>query len=384
MTLHQEYAKNYLANLYDVDTSIKMLPEYIRNDSEEETVANFLKYRTAIKEMFENLSQIELNDFFNFPPETTKNPELHIRDAIVIPLRCIFAVLYVVGKYGVLENDGISMNKSIFKAHLKKIKRIYIQNAIQILTTNGFIFDCDVFAKGDIFTMNFPDEPAVISGLISFSSTIAHLNFNSTCYDYEKSAQSFTLMNMHLYKWHVAAEKPDELYDLLRFIRNTDDKRVVEKLHQKMIKCGYDFQYNISTFEGRNAAIRYQKGSYDPYAMLGVKDDGMAYIGLKMRTLNKHTTYIEQCSSIFKKAFDKVWNDCTKNICPYGINEMENCECRVRYSDEKLYDKCTNTGWEYTWDRMEFPLNEMDFDSYFYFINQKHKKSSRIESSGGI
>ena len=65
-------------------------------------------------------------------------------------------------------------------------------------------------------------------------------------------------------------------------------------------------------------------------------------------------------------------------VC-YGMNwPMKNCECYVRYTNRvKVYDKCTNTDWEYIWDRTVFPLIEADFDSYFYFINQQHKKSVR-------
>ena len=381
MLLHQQYAKNYLANLYDADISFKILPEYLQSESKEAVYENFSKYRNAIKEMFERISEAEMRDFFVLPPQTEKNYDLRVRDATIIPMRCIFGVLYVVGRYGVLEDGCITVNKKLFKEQLKKLKRAYVQNAIQMLTDNGFLFDCDVFGRGNEFKVSYLDDTAVLLGLVSFSDTIECMNFNITCYDYGKAAQSFTLMNPHLYKWRADEEKPYELYDLSRFIRKQEDKKAVEQFHNRMIEQRFDFQYNVSTFGGRNASIRYQIGKYDPYALIVARNDGKAYVGLKMRTLGKHSEYIQQCSSTFKEGFSYMWKDCASDICPYGIDDMENCECRVRYtSEDESYNKCTNTGWEYTWDRTVFPLSEADFDSYFYFINQKHKKSVRKRS----
>ena len=379
MDLHQKYAENLLANLYDMDTSIDVFPEYLKQTSKEELFENFIKYRNAITEMFKRISQIEMPDFFVFPLQSEKNYDLRIRDAIIIPMRCIFAVLYVVGRYGILEDDYITVSKKVFKEQLKKVKKIYVQNAVQLLADNGFHFGSDVFGKGSDFKVSYPDNTAVLAGLASFSSTIEHMNFNISCYDYGKAAQSFTLLNVNLYKWHPAEEKPYELLDLQRFICKQEDKAAVEQFHNSMVKQGYDFQYNISTLGGRNASIRYQTGKYDPYALVVARNDGKAYIGLKMRTLRNHTKYIQQCSNTFKDGFNYAWKDCTNTTCPHGIDDMTNCECRVCYtSEDKSYDKCTNTGWEYTWDRTTFLLNEADFDSYFYFIKQKHKKSTRV------
>jgi hypothetical protein len=314
MTLHQTYAKNYLANLYRPDTSIDILPEYMVGESGPEVIENFLHYRSAIQEMFERISEMDAPDFFTMPPETEKNHHLRVRDAVVIPMRCVFAVLYVVGRYGVLEGDCMAVNKKGFNGHFKKIKKAYVQSAVQMLADNGFHFDYGADNKGSDFRVNYPDNLAVLRGLVSFANTIESMHFNATCYDYGKDARSFTLLNPRLYCWQAGEAKPYELFDVLRFIHRPEDKVAVEQFHNRMVAQGFDFQYDVATFGGRNANIRYQLGKYDPYALVVAKNDGRAYIGLKMRTLGKHSDYIQQCSSAFKAGFDAAWHDCARDV----------------------------------------------------------------------
>ncbi len=379
MNLHKLFADNLLSNLYDVDTSIEIHPEHLWAGNKEEIFQNFIHYRNAIEGMFDNISKTVENTQISDMDFNESTPEgRDARDSAVIPMRCIFAVLWIIGNHGLMENDRIKMNKKIFKDYFKKVKKEYVKNAVNTLADNGFIFEHDVFDNGIEFEVSYPDDSAVLLGLVSFSSTIGNMSFGSACYDYTKAAKSFILMNTHLYQWQKDEEKPYELYDILRFINKSVDKKAAELLHKKMIAQGFSFQYSISTFLDQNVSIRYQIGKYDPYAMLCVKSDGKAYVGLKMRTLQTHTEYIQKCSAIFKEGFNNAWKDCVKSECLYGITDTANCECRVVYTNKnQAYDKCTNTGWEYTWDRTVFPLNEEDFDSYFYFINQKHKKSVR-------
>jgi hypothetical protein len=388
MKFYHEYVNNYLTNIYPADVACAPLAEYVKNADAAELFCNFIKYRRAVTAMFERMAESDIADVFTLPPQTEENYHLRVRDAIVIPMRCVFAVLYVIGRHGGFDGTAIRMNRKTFRERLKKLKKEYINCAVKLLADGGFHFDGGVFDKGAEFAVTYPADANSVAGLVSFAHTIEDMEFNLTCYDYGKDFKSFILLNPRLYEWGRDEEKIYELYDLLRFIDSGEVGKTAQKLHEKMTERGFEHQYNVSTFVGIGASIRYQIGKYDPYAMLSANAaanaaansaaNAAAHVGLKMRTLGKHSEYVRGCTDIFKAGFDKAWKDCEPHNCPHGTDDTANCECRVTYSiDNKPFDKCTNTGWEYTWDRAVFPVNEDDFDSYFYFITQKHKKSVR-------
>ena len=387
MNLYKYFADNLLANMYDADASVEIHAERLRGGSKEEIFQNFLHYRNAVREMFVNISKIAKDtpiSVSDFTVYIEKQEDRDARDSVVIPLRCVFAVLYIIGSCGAMRDGCIAVNKKTFRQHFVKIRKEHIQQALSMLTDNGFFFDCDVFSKGDEFEVTYPDNHAVLCGLASFANTLNQSRstgwefFVAACTDYG-DFRSFILMNTHLYKWSKSEPKPFELYDLLRFLDKNEDIKAVEVFHNKMISQGYYGDLTINTFLGKGASILYRKGEKDIYALLYAKqEERRAYIGIKMRTLNKHTDYIRQCSDVFKDGFTNLWKDCSIDRCPYGIEDMENCECRVRYTNRnKAYDKCTNTFWEYIWDRTVFQMNENDIDSYLFFINQKYKVSER-------
>ena len=111
MNLYKLFAENFLANIYDADTSIEIHPEHLRAGGRDEIFQNFIHYRNAAKSMFENIGMIEKDipiSVVDFTAYIEKKEDRDARDSVVIPLRSVLGFLDVGFSYS--QNSDLLKN----------------------------------------------------------------------------------------------------------------------------------------------------------------------------------------------------------------------------------------------------------------------------------